>query len=101
MPVTRLRIPELTAEIEERLSIAIHKHAMKIERHAKKELYPGHGKLTGTLQRSIQTSDVERVGDRRLRAYVRTRGVPYARRIHRLYKYLINGVQKAGKLQVS
>ena len=96
----RFRTKPLTAEVEEKLKAAILKHALKIERRAKKELYPGHGKVSGTLQRSIQAGDnVERVGNR-LRVYVRTKGVPYARRIHRLYQYLTKGVEKAGKLKV-
>lgn len=96
----RFRTKQLTAEVEEKLKAAILKHALKIERRAKKELYPGHGKVSGTLQRSIQAGDnVERVGNR-LRVYVRTKGVPYARRIHRLYQYLTKGVEKAGKLKV-
>ena len=30
---------------------------LRVEAEAKKELYPGHGKVTGTLQRSIHTAE--------------------------------------------
>lgn len=66
---------------------------LRIEEAAKAELYPGHGKLTGTLQRDIQaqparwqgTKVVGRVGTRKLR---------YAMRIHQRYRYLTIGLEK-------
>jgi hypothetical protein len=78
------------------LSPALDRHALKIEARAKAELYPGHGKLTGTLQRSIGTEPARREGTR-LIAKVVTRGVPYARKIHKRYEYLTKGAEKAGR----
>lgn len=66
---------------------------------AKQELYPGHGKRTGTLQRSIGTVPAQRRG-LRIVGGVATRGVPYARIIHRRYEYLTRGARKAGPFRV-
>lgn len=74
------------------------RHALRIEAKAKAELYPGHGKLTGTLQRSIGTTPARREG-RRIVARIGTRGVPYARAIHRRYEYLTKGMRNAGAFQ--
>jgi hypothetical protein len=43
-------------QIEQALSDALVEVAQRIEGEAKKELYPGHGKVTGTLQRSIHAA---------------------------------------------
>lgn len=66
---------------------------LRIEGAAKQELYPGHGKLTGTLQRDIH-SDPARVDGRRVRGAVGTRRIPYAMALHRRYKYLTIGLRK-------
>jgi hypothetical protein len=81
-----------------RLAPLLDQHTLKIEAKAKAELYPGHGKITGTLQRSIGTTPARREG-RRLIAKIATRGVPYARAIHRRYEYLTRGMQNAGAFQ--
>lgn len=82
-----------------RLAPALDRHLLKIEAKAKAELYPGHGKLTGALQRSIGTEPSRREG-RRLVGKVVTRGIPYARLIHRRYQYLTRGAQNAGAFQL-
>lgn len=66
---------------------------LRIEAEAKAELYPGHGKVTGILQRSITGEPARREGGH-VRGMVRTKGVRYARRIHRLYEYLTRGMRK-------
>lgn len=66
---------------------------LRIEAEAKAELYPGHGKLTGTLQRSI-TGEPARQDGRVIRGRIATKGVRYARRIHGLYEYLTRGMRK-------
>lgn len=93
---TVLRLQQLTREIEADLIKSVNRHNLKAQRLAQKELYPGHGKLTGTLQRSIQVEPARRIGLFTIRGYLRTRGVPYARRIHRKYRYLTIGMRKAG-----
>jgi hypothetical protein len=84
--------------LADRLAPALDRHLLKIEAKAKAELYPGHGKITGTLQRSIGTEPSRRDG-RRLIGKVVTRGVPYARIIHRRYGYLAKGFEKAKPFQ--
>jgi hypothetical protein len=64
---------------------------LRIEARAKAELYPGHGKRTGVLQRSIQAMPVQRRG-MRLVGSVGTRGVRYALRIHARYRYIVVGL---------
>lgn len=93
---TVLRLQQLTKEVEADLMRSLDRHNMKAQRLAQKELYPGHGKLTGTLQRSIQIKPSRRIGLFAIRGYLLTRGVPYARRIHRRYRYLTIGMRKAG-----
>lgn len=80
------------------------------EREAKRELYPGHGKLTGTLQRSVHAAapsyqfavddvpdgpersgqglSVKRDGDK-VSVMVGS-GMRYARRIEQMYGYIAN-----------
>lgn len=66
---------------------------LRIEAEAKRELYPGHGKLTGRLQRSI-TADPARVEGARIVGTVKTRGVRYGRRINRLYRYFPIAIER-------
>lgn len=69
--------------------------ALRIEGAAKAELYPGHGKLTGTLQRAISAEPAREVSPTRVRARVAVKGVPYARAIERRYAYLAEGYRKS------
>lgn len=78
---------------------ALHRHGLKVEAKAKEELYPGHGKITGYLQRSITTGDPQRSASGVV-VRVGTKGVPYARRINQRYEYLQQGLKKAGKLKL-
>ncbi len=105
-------------EIEEILSEALVEVGLRIEGEAKKQLWPGHGKVTGTLQRSIHAASpdhdfsqenvpatkaspersrssaiVPRKDNQRLRIAVGT-GMEYAMHIHFLYKYLTLGLDK-------
>lgn len=66
---------------------------LRIEGAAKGELYPGHGKVTGALQRSITGAPGTLQGSM-ARGRVSTKGIKYAKRIHRLYHYLTEGVIK-------
>lgn len=65
----------------------------RIETEAKAELYPGHGKRTGTLQRAIAGDAAHQEGDR-IRGSVGVRGVRYAAHIHRLYRYITEGLRR-------
>lgn len=85
--------PRLKAEIAKRLVAALTEIDLRIETEAKKELYPGHGKLTGTLQRSIQ-GEPARLEGKRIRGKVGTKGVKYALPIHRRYKYIHKGLER-------
>lgn len=48
--------PEATELIIQALKDALTEIGLRIESEAKKQLYPGHGKVTGTLQRSIHAA---------------------------------------------
>jgi hypothetical protein len=87
------RGPQVRAEIARRCAEALTEIDLRIETEAKAELYPGHGKVTGNLQRSIQGAP-GRIEGKRVRGKVGTKGVRYARRIHRLYTYLIVGFRR-------
>lgn len=65
----------------------------RIESRAKAELYPGHGKRTGTLQRAVQ-GDTGRIQGTEAKGKVGTKGVKYALRIHFLYEYIIKGLEE-------
>lgn len=67
---------------------------LRVDAAAKQQLYPGHGKDFGTLQRSIQTIPARREG-MRVVGGVKTAGVPYARVINRRYRYMEKGLEKA------
>lgn len=97
--------------------------ALRIEGEAKKNLWPGHGKLTGTLQRSIHAAspDYNFVGDHvtpsdsspergggevtpalignAIKTAVGT-GMEYAMRIHLLYNYMLNALNKVGPMML-
>lgn len=79
---------QLLAEISQRAADAVTEIDQRIETRAKQELYPGHGKVSGTLQRAIQ-GDVGRVEGNVVKGKVGVQGVRYALRIHRLYNYII------------
>lgn len=104
-------------QIEQALSDALVEIGQRIEGEAKKELRPGRGKVTGTLQRSIHAASADynfsgdhvkagsgtpergggvptprRSGERLIIA-VGT-GMEYAMRIHLLYGYLRAGFNK-------
>lgn len=64
---------------------------LRIEGAAKAELYPGHGKRTGTLQRAIAGEPAQAVSPTRVRVRVAVKGVRYARVIERRYGYLRAG----------
>lgn len=106
-------------EIEKILGEALVEIGLRIEGEAKKQLWPGHGKVTGTLQRSIHAAspDYNFVRDnvepgphspergnntgemtpklygQRLSIAVGT-GMEYAMQIHFLYKYLTLALNK-------
>jgi hypothetical protein len=108
---------QVSDEIERRLADALVEIGQRTEGEAKKELYPGHGKVTGTLQRSIHAASPdynfsrdnvepgsgspERGGGapqpKRWGSIIRIAvgsGMEYAMAIHLLYHYLINGYNK-------
>lgn len=84
---------KLLNDVAARLVPALDEIDMRIETGAKRELYPGHGKLTGTLQRSIHSRPARREGSRVVGA-VGTEPLSYALKIHLLYRYLLIGLQK-------
>jgi hypothetical protein len=93
------RGPAVAAEVAARVTTALDRFDLQIEAGAKAELYPGHGKITGVLQRSIGIKPAQRQG-LRIVGGVATRGVPYARLIHRRYEYLSAGLRKAGSFSL-
>jgi hypothetical protein len=93
----RSRAPELRKKLAEQLADALTEIDLRIEAEAKAELYPGHGKVTGTLQRSIYGAP-GRVEGEVVRGEVGTKGVPYALRIHKLYGYIAEGLAKVKPL---
>lgn len=84
---------QLADQVAQRLVPALDEIDLRIETGAKKELYPGHGKITGTLQRSIHSTPARVQGDSVVGA-VGTEPLPYALAIHVLYRYLIIGLQQ-------
>jgi hypothetical protein len=87
------RGPQVRAEIAQRCARALTEIDLRIEAEAKAELYEGHGKRSGNLQRSI-VGEPGRIEGRKVRGKVGTKGVRYARRIHRRYEYLIKGFRR-------
>jgi hypothetical protein len=67
---------------------------LRAEGEAKQQLYPGHGKITGTLQRAIVGEPAQSISDTRARGRVAVKGVPYARPIERRYGYLRKGLER-------
>lgn len=57
----------------------------------KAELYPGHGKLTGALQRGVTGEPAQAVRPTLVRGRIAVKGIPYARRINRRYRYMEQG----------
>lgn len=85
--------PKLKDQIASRLVAALTEIDLRIETEAKKELYVGHGKISGNLQRSIQGEPATIQGNR-VRGKVGTKGVKYALPVHRKYKYIHTGVER-------
>jgi hypothetical protein len=85
--------PKLRQQIAEKLKDALTEIDLRIETEAKAELYPGHGKITGFLQRGI-FGEPARIEGKRIRGRVGTRGVRYALPIHRRYKFLTKGLER-------
>lgn len=83
----------LIEQMAARLVPALDEIDMRIEATAKRQLYPGHGKLTGTLQRSIHSTPARRQGGQVVGA-VGTEPLDYALKIHLLYRYLLIGLEK-------
>lgn len=83
---------QVTQAISQALIAALTEIDQRIETQAKSELYQGHGKLTGTLQRGIHGA-AARLDGTRVRGAVGVRGVKYALPIHRRYKYITNGLE--------
>ncbi len=53
---------QVEAELIQRLTRGVKMLGLAVEAEAKEELTPGHGVLTGTLRRSIQTGEPELSG---------------------------------------
>lgn len=87
------RGPQVVQQIAQRVASAVTEIDHRIEAEAKAELYPGHGKITGTLQRAIY-GDAGRVEGLKVRGKVGVRGVPYALRIHKRYQYITKGLER-------
>lgn len=83
---------EITDEIAARLRNALDEINLKIEGEAKAQLYPGHGKRTGTLQRSIHAEPAKREGNNKIQGSVGS-NVVYARVIHDRYGYITAGLE--------
>jgi hypothetical protein len=73
---------------------AAQKIGLKIEDEAKDQLYPGHGKLHGVLQRSIVADPPRVTGRRRVQFRVGPRGLKYAGKIERRYSYMRIGADR-------
>jgi hypothetical protein len=81
------RGPDVADQVARACIQGLTKFDLKIEARAKAELYPGHGKISGTLQRSIQGEPATRQGNR-IRGAVKTKGVRYALKLHKRYQYI-------------
>jgi hypothetical protein len=83
---------EVAEAIRAKAAAAMTEFTGRVETAAKGELYPGHGKRTGTLQRAIQAGSVQ--SDKsRVKGSVGVKGVRYALKIHRLYQYIVKGFE--------
>jgi hypothetical protein len=83
---------QVTQAISQALVEALTEIDLRIETAAKSELYPGHGKLTGFLQRGIHGAPARLEGNT-VRGAVGVKGVKYALPVHRRYKYITNGLE--------
>lgn len=83
---------QVTQQISQALVEALTEIDLRIETAAKSELYPGHGKRTGTLQRGIYGAPA-RIDGSKVRGAVGVKGVKYALPIHRRFKYITNGLE--------
>lgn len=89
------RRPALQAAIVRAAAEGLTQADLIIEAGAKAELYPGHGKITGRLQRGIVGEAGAIVSPMLARGRVAVKGVSYARDIERRYGYLTAGYRKA------
>lgn len=84
----------LTDDIAAPLVGALNELDGRIVGRAQSELYPGHGKLTGTLQRALQFTQAERQGDKVVGSVgVGKEASAYALVQHRRYRYLLIGLE--------
>jgi hypothetical protein len=83
---------QVTQQISQALVEALTEIDLRIETAAKAELYPGHGKRTGFLQRGIHGAPARLEGSR-VRGSVGVKGVKYALPVHRRYKYITKGLE--------
>lgn len=83
-------------QVTNRATAALNEIDRTAERHAKAELYPGHGVRTGALRRSIAAIPAVTRGRRIIGGIATLKGdvSAYARVIHRKYEYLTKGLQK-------
>ena len=84
---------QVLAQIAQQAANALTEIDLLIETEAKAELYPGHGKRSGTLQRAIQGAP-GRVEGTMVRGKVGVRGVKYALLIHHKYQYITKGLER-------
>lgn len=84
---------QVTAEIAQRAVDALTEIDLRIESEAKQQLYEGHGKRTGNLQRAIIGEAATQQGSRVV-GVVGVKGVPYAMRIHDRYGYITEAVDQ-------
>lgn len=89
---------EVKRQVLENLEDAMTEIGLEVEAEAKKELYRGHGVVTGTLRRDIRMEGPERSGNQvkaRVGAWVR-----YAMAVHQGhhsfegYHFITNGLEK-------
>lgn len=90
----------VTAAVTENLIAGVNEINQRIETAAKAELYPGHGKISGTLQRGIQTTPARAEGNRVI-GTVGVKGVAYALRIHARYGYIVAGLRQVAPLALT
>ncbi len=84
---------EVLKSIASQMIDAVNEIDGRIEAESKKELYPGHGKRSGVLQRGIQAIPAYLEGTK-VRGGVGVKGVRYALRIHARYQYIVNGLER-------
>lgn len=84
--------PQVLARAQQAAINALNEIDGRIETRAKRELYPGHGKRTGVMQRAIQAAPA-RVDGSKVRGRIAVKGVPYALRMHKRYQYLTIGLK--------